>query len=78
MPCYYTRLINAVADSIDDGVEFKSVEEATSAAVFASLDFAKELLKSGESLPHIEVVISDEVRVVARRLVTVSIANLEA
>ena len=78
MARYYTRLINSVADSSDNGADFRSAEAATSAAVLAALDFAKELLTSGERLPHIEVVISDEVRVVSRCLVTVSIADLEA
>jgi hypothetical protein len=77
MARYYTRLINSVADSNDDGADFESAQEAKSAAVLAALDFAKELLSGGERFPHIEVVISDEMRVVSRCLVTVSIADLE-
>ena len=77
MPRFYTRLIDPDLESSDEGADFETAEQATSAAVRGALDVAKELLTVGEKIPPIEVVVSDEKRVVSRRLVTVSIADLE-
>jgi hypothetical protein len=77
MPRFFTRLVNTTIDCEDDGLEFATAEEAGDAAVLSALDLAKDLLASGERLPQIEVIVSDDTGVVQRRLLTVSVAAVD-
>lgn len=75
MPEYRTRLINSEFDITDDGAVQDSVEAASRAAILAAIDIAKGLYANGELQPRIEILISEDERVVAKQVLTVSVAD---
>ena len=77
MPIYHTRLINSDFDTQDDGAFHENADAASKAAILAAAEIATELLAKGEQLPHIEVIISEDEVVVARHVVTLSVAHLD-
>ena len=76
MPTYTTRMINSEFDTSDEGSEHASPEAASRAAILAAATVARDLYAKGEELPQIEVIVSDRERIVARHLVTLSVANV--
>lgn len=73
MVLYRTRLINSEFDVTDDGSFHDSLEDASKSAILAAIDIAKGLYANGEKQPHIDVVISEDDRVVARHALTVTV-----